>query len=131
MSRVCHGATQHEQSRKPLYIPSPSVRGVAQRPLSSVSPAPRASDNHGVHGEGEEVDENAHQEVDQLCVRGEGEEVVCQTQEQEEQRWRRTGRLQQVGEEDPSSVERTTQKTCSHPIIPGRPGEREASYEMM
>ncbi len=66
-----------------FYIHPSSVREVAVCLFPHVLKAPL---HHGVRGESEEDSENAHQETDQLCVEGEKEEVVSQTEEQEGQR---------------------------------------------
>ncbi|KAF3839699.1 hypothetical protein F7725_018416 [Dissostichus mawsoni] len=47
--------------------------------------------HHGVFEDCEKVSEEAPQGDDQLCVGGEGEEVVCEAQDQVEQRWERRG----------------------------------------
>lgn len=120
-------ATQHERRRKPFNAHPSSIKETV---VWSVPPIPRAPEHHGRCGETKEVTEDPHQEADQLCVGAEGEEAVCQTQEQEGQRWGRKRRMQQVGE-DPSSPNCTPQRPIDYSLVPGRPGEGEASGLVM
>lgn len=86
------------------------------------------SESHGVCGEGEEVAEDAHQEADQLRVGGEGQAAVCQTPEEAPPRQRGRKRSGRQVEEDPASPSSPTRQiSILHQLVPGRPGEGQAS----
>lgn len=88
-----------------------------------VDRSPPAKPHHGVRGETEEVAEVAHEEAEQLCGGAEGKKVVCETQREEGQGQEKV----QLTGEDPSIKGLETQRPFNDSVVPGRPGETEAS----